>query len=252
MRDASSIRSFVAALGALAWFAACGGAAERGDGSGGTGSGGAIAALGGQSVGGTAGAATCEGPYLACGCGCCGDIVQDVPTSCYYPEYGDGLAEIAMRDAATKSMAACAHAGCSAGTLFACCLSAPAEAPGSAQYTGSYSGPDSMIVRISKTDANGNCGTFSLSPAGGTTLPSLSAPHWPWWRDGRFAPCTENAQGSRPIGISGAVAHYVSGSRCLFDVHVTLFFGLPGSSVRPVRFDVDGLDVGVPSSECWE
>jgi len=152
----------------------------------------------------------------------------------------------------TRSTASCANVGCNAGKLISCCLSLPPEAPGSAKYSGFYSGPDSAIIRILKADANGNCGAFSMSGTGGLTLPSLSSPHLPWSGDGSFAPCMENAPNQRPVGISGDVSRYVSGSSCVLDVHVTLFFGLPGSTVQRVRFDVDGLDVGIPSGECWQ
>jgi hypothetical protein len=247
----------VAALGSLGSVVACGGIArgdhdpaQAGGSAGAFASGGTGTPAGGKHGFGNfvAPKASCEGDYLACGCGCCEDLSDSRQATCYYPEYGDSLAAIIAEDTRIKSQASCANAGCERGKRHVCCVSAPPLGKG--LYDASYSGPDSALIRIIKSDAEAGCSDFTLSLFGKASLSSLASHGFNWMGGAHYSPCGVVANAPRAIGVTGDISSRANASTCLLDVHVTVFYGLPAGDVQPVRFDVDGLDAGLMAYEC--
>jgi len=202
---------------------------------------------GGLSTGGMAGHASCEGAYLACGCGCCPEAsLRTRADSCYYPELGDTLAQIAAQD--TQSAMNCANTSCSRGTIHACCVSLPSE-PDAGRYSGSNSGPDSGLIRIFKSESDGNCADFTLARFGPRSR-NLSSRNLSWSGGGDYAACGPSARVSTALGVIGDARLQVIGDSCTVVLHLTAFYSSLEAGVRAVRFDVDGLNVGLAAYEC--
>jgi hypothetical protein len=201
--------------------------------------------MGGESKGGTAGAnggsgggaVACEGPYVACGCGCCGS--EPMEAACYYPDRGDDLATIVSEDEAERMSTSCAMAGCSLGMRFHCCPVPWGDlAPGTYEGTGYIGALDR--IRITRTSPEDRCTELSLVDGGMNRDPVLVEPPDGWAVEATADYACEDrnsaAASSRRTAIGGlGTVSWADPSRCALSVDVTLFFLNADGGVDAVR-----------------
>lgn len=200
---------------------------------------------------GEGGATSCDGPYRACGCGCCAGQAMPSPI-CVYPTAGGDLAGFIAADKAASQSPLCASAGCSIGLDYVCCEAPPAIAD-QAKYVASLE-IDGGLKRLELWKVTEVCTNLVLvqpsSPPAG--LPLQTPPGWaPELARSRHVPCSASSLGPKAIGAIGKLGLRVLGDACVFDAHLTLFFGNSAQDVQAERFDIDAQPLNLSAAECY-
>lgn len=194
------------------------------------------------------GAASCEGPYRACGCGCCGG--QAITPTCVYPTAGGDLASIIAEDERASQSPQCAAAGCSAGVDYVCCEPPPPIAD-QALYVATVT--IGGLNRLELRKEIGVCTNLVLvqASAAPADLPLQTPAGWaPELARSRHLPCSASSLGPKAIGAIGTLGLRVLGNACVLDAHLALFFANSVQDVQVERFDVDALPVNLSLAEC--
>lgn len=200
------------------------------------------AAGAGQAGAGQAGAtsSSCDGSYLACGCGCCAATVP----ACYYPELGESRAAVEMADkAAAVNLEQCMKAGCTAGKYYQCCEGLPPESARRYGVSLAFGGLNHLII----SKFTEYCSSLGLAqPLAKTNDFPLKLPQGWDIQQLQRAPCDSGETKANAIGALGTVALRAEGEKCVVDAHFTAFFA-DQNSVEGERFDFDGypLDMGL-------
>ena len=202
-------------------------------------------------------AASCGADYLACGCGCCGGPPAGALPRCYYASAGESAATVQAADLATKNATNCNLVGCALGVQYTCCADLAPDPTNAATYAagyGSSNGGEISIVRNGPWEKYGASQiTLVNSPTQARAGYQLTLPGT-WGVE--FAVVLSQGAAATPnnaIGGHGAIRIGASGTDCVLDAHLTLFFTDVGttSPVKSVRFDVDDLViVTAPASLC--
>jgi len=182
---------------------------------------------------------SCDGTYLACGCGCCLQTVQ----ACYYPELGESRAAVEMADQATAvNLEQCTKAGCTAGKYYQCCEALPPEPGRRYGVTTAFGGLNHLTI----SKFTGFCSSLALAqPLTKSQDFPLQLPEGWDIQQLQRSPCN-TAERANAIGALGTVALRVDGEKCVVDAHFTAFF-VEQNGVEGERFDIDGypLDMGL-------
>jgi len=202
-------------------------------------------------VSGAGGGAACEGPYHACGCGCC--VGQASLASCVYPDLGEDLAKVSADNLARKmDVAACAAAGCSAGHDYFCCAAPAPSNDGASYLTSRYIGG---IDRLRLHKKANDCSTFVLQQTSRSAPPDprafpVNVPDGWKIESITSSTCTSSAVGPNAIGAIGDFTLRVVDDACVADAHLTAFFSNAEQELTAVRFDADAVPGGFSVSEC--